>query len=183
MFLRHMLGFKVPVNFRDKGVTKFWNWVGLRLLPVLMVVSGGISCLLSKNIWFARGIHEEDGAKLTRTPKIRPKRAFFHDKKSHLLFTNGQNGPKMAKDWLEKFFNPWGTITTWENIKTIVANIKLQVFFQIFVFKLPWQNVCILFKFYTFSGFKRPKIDENHVFKGLKGFIHIKEYLFPQFCK
>ena len=140
-----------------------------------MVVSGGISCLLSRNIWFARGIHEEDSEKLTRTPEIRQKRALFHDKKSQILFVRGQNRQKMAKYGIEKFFNPSGTIKTWEKHKNNSCQMKYKSFFQIIVFQLPWQNVCVLLKFYTFSGCKWPKFDENHVFKELKGLIHIKQ--------
>ena len=97
-----MLGFEVLVNFGDKGITKVWNSVWSRLLQVSMRVSNSISCLLSRNIWFAEVKQEDYREKVARIPKIRRKRVYFHDKKSQIHFLKGQKWPKTEKNWNKK---------------------------------------------------------------------------------
>ena len=89
------------VSRRHKSLKLVWS----RLLPVSMRVSNGISCLLSRNIWFAGVKQEDDGEKVARIPKIRRKWVYFHDKKSLILFLEGQNWPKTPKNWNNKVFH------------------------------------------------------------------------------
>ena len=82
------------------------------VLSVSMRVSNGISCLLSRNIWFAGVKQEDDREKVVRIPKIRQKQVYFHDKKSQIHFLKGQKWHKTEEIGIKKLFTQSGTLRT-----------------------------------------------------------------------